>query len=118
MAQPELEAIELAMRELLTMLRGEDTAAEELQAAWARCSTVGGGIEAVLERLKATGPADGSTREALDRLVQLNAIIRQAVVAQQDALASSLAQTRETGTQVRGYAPAAPVAGGKCDLAG
>lgn len=106
------------MRELLSVLRSADTSPAELRASWARCYSIGGGIEAVLERVQASGPLDDTTREALDRLVRLNAITRQAVGEHQAQLAKSLVRSRETGAKLRGYAPGAAPAGGKCDLAG
>ena len=36
MTQPELETLELAMRELLSILKSADTTPEELRASWAR----------------------------------------------------------------------------------
>jgi stage V sporulation protein SpoVS len=118
MTQPELEALELAMRELLSVLKSPDTTPEELRASWERCQSVGGGLAAILEGVGGGAEVDAETADALDRLVRLNAITRQAIVEQQAGLAASLVRTRASGTQVRGYATAPPSSGGKCDLAG
>ncbi len=118
MALLELQAMELAMRELLSLLREKDLPVEEINASWARCNAVGGGAEAVLERILAAGPLDDEEREAVDRLMRLNAITREAVTQQQAMLVNDLARTRSKGAQMRGYAPQAQAAGGKCDLAG
>jgi hypothetical protein len=118
MTRPELEALELAMRELLSVLKSPDTSPEELRASWERCQSVGGGLTAILEGLGAEGRGDAAVADARDRLVRLNAITRQAILEQQAGLAASLVRTRASGTQVRGYAAAPPDSGGKCDLAG
>lgn len=118
MTQPELETLELAMRELLSILKSADTTPEELRASWARCQSIGGGLPSILAGLSEEERKDEATAEALDRLVRLNAIARQAITEQQAGLAASLVRTRASGTQVRGYAAAPPSSGGKCDLAG
>ena len=118
MTRPELKTLELAMRELLSVLKSPDTTPEELRASWERCQSVGGGLTAILQGLGSEARADAEVADALDRLVRLNAITRQAILEQQAGLAASLVRTRASGTQVRGYAAAPPNSGGKCDLAG
>ena len=118
MALPELESLELALGELLSALKADESTPEQLRVAWERCSEVEGGVDGAVERARAGGADEVELREALERLVRLNAIVRQAVVAQQDRLASSLVSTRDSGAQLRGYAPAEPSAGGACDMAG
>lgn len=106
------------MLELLSALQEQDSEPERLREAWSRCVAVGEGLGDALSSASSAPDSDAELREALERVVRLNAILRQAVVAQQDRLAASLTSTRDSGAQLRGYAPAEPTAGGACDMAG
>lgn len=118
MTPPELDACERALRELLSLLDEPELDPARVTAAWARCGALTGGVEAVVARARAAGADEAELRAALDRLLRLNAIARQAVRRRQDELAATLATARSSGDRLRGYAAPAAASGGACDLAG
>ncbi|HIG11699.1 MAG: hypothetical protein ABGY71_02665 [bacterium] len=118
MVQPELKALELTMGELLSVLQSGEATSEDIAASWIRCQTTGEAVTTALERSRSSAAADKTLVEALERLVQLNAIARQAVAKEQAALTGRLRHSRRSVAQVRGYTPGAPASGRKCDLAG
>ncbi|MCB9914225.1 MAG: hypothetical protein H6828_03620 [Planctomycetes bacterium] len=118
MTPPELDACERALRELLSLLDEPELEPVRLSAAWARCGALTADLESVVARARDAGADEGELRVALDRLLRLNAIARQAARRRQDELAANLATTRSSGDRLRGYSAPAAAAGGACDLAG
>ena len=122
MALAESAALEHAMGELLSVMRGSASGPEQIQAAWARCEAAGAALNGVVERAAdRTEEERAELPQALEQLLRLNAVVRQTVVEGQQSLSRNLDRTREASAQLRGYAPGASRSshpGSSCDLAG
>jgi hypothetical protein len=115
--------LEQAMGELLSLVREDGLGVEQAQAVWKRCAAA---QEDVLARLETdlgelSEPERNELRKQLEHLLQLNAVARQAVVEERQAITGRLTRAREGGQQLRGYGQGSSTSSGlgeSCDMAG
>jgi len=118
----ETKALEHAMGELLSVMRESAAKPEQLRAAWNRCAEAGVAVSALVERGgERTEGERLELRRALEQLLRLNAVAKQAVVEEQRSLTANLDRARSASKRLRGYSPGASKStqpGSSCDVAG
>lgn len=117
-AKPKLAELETRMRELVGLLDGAQASVADLERAWSACAAHGPTVEeAAREAASAAGEERATLRAQLARLVELNAVAKQAVLREQTAIARSLEQARATRSNLENLREAAQV-GDSCDVSG
>lgn len=118
----ETRALERAMGELLSVMRERTAGPEQLNAAWKRCAEAGASVSELIERGGGETEEERiALRRALEQLLRLNAVARQAVLEEQRGLTASLDRARNVSKRLLGYSPGASSStqpGSSCDLAG
>lgn len=119
MGSVELQALERALGELLSVLHDQDNGPTQAAEAWSRCQAAGRTLTELMNRASELEPKErDELRGSLERLLRLNAVARQAVRDEQDSLAQLLSHTRKAGQKLRAYATGPASVGDSCDLAG
>ena len=119
MGSPELQDLEHAMGELLSVMRDPDNGPLQVAEAWSRCRVAGEVLTEVLGGTSELSEVErDELRDSLDRLLRLNAIARQSILDEQQSVTQLLNRTRETGEKLRAYATGPGSTGDSCDLAG
>jgi len=114
----ELEQLESSMRELLSCLGDARWDEGHLRAAWSRCERHGASIARYAAEARHRGEAQRRALvSAFERLVQLNAIVREALGAERRRMAAALGRARRSGRELRYYAANGP-GGRSCDVSG
>lgn len=114
----ELAMLEARMRELVGLLDGAQANVAVLERAWSACAAHGPAIEqAARQAASAAGEERAALRAQLERLVELNAAAKQAVLREQAALARSLAHARATRSSLD-HLQEAPLVGDSCNVSG
>lgn len=113
-----LAELEKEMRDLVALLGGARTSIETLERAWNACAVHAPRIAAAATTAIGTaGSERAALRRQLERILELNAVARDALRAEQEALMSGIVQARAARATLSSHAGAEDV-GSSCDVAG
>ena len=114
----ELAEPERRMRELIALLDGANSGVAALERAWSACVEHGPALDrAARSAAAAAGEERKSLRKQLERLVELNAIARQAIQDEEHRVEAELLRLRGAKSALHVFA--SPVETGEsCDVSG